>query len=112
MLVLSMTFAAFMKTAFKAYGVTNIHDDSYLTTVGGVSFFGAAFARLIYGIAFDSFGFKKCYMFVLVQELVMAVLIPYINTNKTAYFICVFIMFMCDGAHYTLFPAVASKVYG
>ena len=66
MLCLSFSYLADMKVSFKNYGLGTIGDDRFLSFIGYFAHLASLISRFMFGILADKFGFKKCYMTILV----------------------------------------------
>ena len=61
MLYGSMFYGLFLVNAFKNFGSENIHDDNFLTLVGGIGGAMNGLSRLAWASLMDIFGFKRIY---------------------------------------------------
>ena len=112
MLVLSMSFSYYMKPSLKSYGSTKAYDDFFLTIVGAIAFFFSAVAKFGWGTIQDYLGFTKVYAVVLGMQVVVCLSIELVADNKWLYLIWIILTFLCEGAHFVIFPALASDIYG
>eukprot|EP00347_Sterkiella_histriomuscorum_P010404 403376433 len=112
MLTLSISFSYFMKPSLKSYGSTKFNDDIYLTIVGAVAFLFSAFAKFGWGTAQDYLGFKKVYLMVLAIQILCCLSLNSVADQKDLYLIWIVFIFLCEGAHFVIFPALASDIYG
>ena len=97
MIMLSMTYAFFMKVAFKSYGSTVYKDDVYLTNIAKIGFLVSAISRLAWVLVMEVIGFKAVYMVMLVLQLGLAFSMTYIVENPVLYTIWVCVSWSCEG---------------
>ena len=95
--MLSMTYAFFMKVAFKSYGSTVYKDDVYLTNIAKIGFLVSAISRLVWVLVMEVIGFKAVYMVMLVLQLGLAFSMTYIVENPVLYTIWVCVSWSCEG---------------
>jgi MFS family permease len=79
--------------------------DWYLTLAGCLGSF-------VNGALLDKFGFNKVYMLLLILQLTCSICIYPLRHYGVAFDVFLFISFWCEGAHFSLFPAAAAKLYG
>lgn len=112
MLCLSFAYLADMKVSFKNYGLGTVSDDRFLSFIGYFAHLASLISRFTTGILSDKLGFKNCYMTILVLEMTTAFTMPFISEYKWAYFSYILVIFALDGATLSIFPSLASYVYG
>lgn len=112
MLMCSMAFSDFMKPQMKYYGMYKFNDDLYCTFVGILAFVSSALSKFAWGTIQDYLGFVKVYMITLLLQTFLCFSIDHVATSKTLFAIWIFLVFVCEGAHFVIFPAVASAIYG
>jgi MFS family permease len=114
MLMASMSFSFFLKAALKKYGQTKFNDDLFLSQVSAMGFVFSAFGRFFLGYVSDKIGFAKVYWFMLAIQIIVGFTIELeaISGNKPLFCLWIFAVFLCEGGHFVIFPALASKVYG
>lgn len=102
----------FVINTFKTYGLKHINDDGFLTVVGSVSsVFGGL--RFIWSFFVDHTGsFKKCYMVLLIVQIIFGSTFVFVSSNKPLFFIWVCIIIWCEGGHFTLVPTACAKLFG
>lgn len=112
MLLCSMSFCDFFKPQMKYYGTSKFDNDLFLTFVGILGFISSAGAKFGWGTIQDYLGFVKVYIITLVLQTAICFSIDSIAGNQVVFAIMVFLVFICEGAHFVIFPAVASMLYG
>jgi len=112
MLVLSMSFGYFMKVSYKNYGGTQFKDDAFLTTVAGVGFLVGTLSRLFWGVLQDHIGFKKVYFFILLIQILVSFTMTQVSSSRGMYLLWVSLSFSCEGGHMSIFPPLATAIYG
>ncbi|CDW83396.1 UNKNOWN [Stylonychia lemnae] len=112
MLLMSISFSYFMKPSLKSYGSLKFNDDSYLTIIGAIGYLFSALGRFGWGTATDHFGFFKVYATVLFTQFIVCISLDQISEYSTAYMMWIVLTFLCEGAHFVIFPALASDIYG
>lgn len=108
----SMAFADFIKPQMKYYGTSKFDDDLYLSFVGILSFASSAISKFAWGTVQDFLGFVKVYMITLILQFAICFSIEFITDTKPMYAAVMFLVFVCEGAHFVIFPAVSSAIYG
>jgi MFS family permease len=112
MLMLSMSYCFFIKVVMKNYGSLHHNDDKYLTSVISIAFLCGASARFGWGILLDIIGFKNVYALILLIEIILPFTITIISHSRVMFGIWIPLSSICEGGHYTIFPALASNIYG
>ena len=96
----------------KYYGNSKFEDDSFLTLVGTAAFLSSSVSRLALGAIQDYLGFIKIYMITLVLQALICFTISSLTDTKPMYSIWIVLSFVCEAAHFVIFPAVCSAIYG
>jgi sugar phosphate permease len=112
MMMFSMAFVDFMKPQLKYYGTSKFDDDSFLTAVGMTAFISSSAAKFGWGVVQDYLGFIKVYMITLVLQGVLCFSIDSVSSTRVMFIIWMILVFVCEGAHFVIFPAVSSAIYG
>ena len=113
MLMCSMSFSYFLKPQLKNYGSNKFNDDAFLTVIGIVAFATSAISKFAWGIAQDHLGFIKVYMIMIVIQLFTTATLAFVNSSSKVVFTFLMIFaFICEGAHFVIFPAAATALYG
>ena len=112
MISCSMSFPNFIKPALKNYGSTKFNDDQFLTQIGMFAFSISALGKFFWGILYDKFGFIKCYSVMLIMEIFACFTMDIGSSSKVGFCIWIVFIFSAEGAHFTLFPNLASEIYG
>lgn len=112
MVFFSISNGYFIATNFKNYGITKIPDDRFLTLVGSLSSLCNGGGRLLCGLLYDKFKFKKVYMLLLLIQMVNIVTLRLASNHDILYLIWICVALLCEGGHFVLFPALCWKVYG
>ena len=101
-----------MKPELKYYGTSKFDDDSFLTLVGIIAFISSSAAKFGWGAVQDYLGFIKVYMITLVLQGVLCFTLDSVTNTKIMFTIYMILVFVCEGAHFVIFPAVSSAIYG
>lgn len=112
MLMCSMAFTDFMKPQMKYYGMYKFNDDAYCTFVGILAFISSAVSKFGIGVIQDYLGFVKVYFITLLLQTFLCFSINNVATSKLSFAIYMTFVFVCEGAHFVIFPAVSSAIYG
>lgn len=118
-LVLLMDFFSifpclYLASVFKTMGMQlGDIDDRFLTFVGSIGSVANGLSRVCWGSMQDRLGFRTNYRIVLITELFVFSLMPWIvQTNQYLYMVCVFMGYASLGAHFVLFPNVMVQIFG
>jgi hypothetical protein len=96
----------------KFYGLSKFDDDSFLTTVGMMAFVSSSAAKFGWGAVQDYLGFIKVYMITLVLQCFLCFSMNGLTDSRAMFMIWQILVFVCEGAHFVIFPAVCSALYG
>jgi hypothetical protein len=96
----------------KYYGNSKFKDDSFLTAVGTAAFISSSVSRFALGAIQDYLGFIKIYMMTLILQAFICFSIYSLTSNRIVYVIWIVLSFVCEAAHFVIFPAVCSALYG
>jgi sugar phosphate permease len=107
-----MAFCDFIKPAMKLYGSQHHSNDLYLTMVGMLAFVSSSMSKFIWGVIQDHLGFTKVYAVILFLDFTFCVSLDFVSYNEVLYAIWIFFIFICEGAHFVIFPSVCSAIYG
>ncbi len=77
-----------------------------------VAFISSTIAKFIWGTAQDYFGFVKMYGVLIVIQLFVTFSINFLANTEATFCIYIILSFLCEGAHFVVFPSVASALYG
>jgi hypothetical protein len=107
-----MAFTDFMKPQMKYYGISKFDNDSFLTFVGILGFISSSLSKFGWGVIQDFLGFFKVYIITLCLQTFVCFSLNSLTDQDYMYAIWIFLVFICEGAHFVIFPAVASTIYG
>ena len=96
----------------KYYGSSKFDDDLFLTMVGILGFISSSLSKFAWGTVQDYLGFVKVYMITLILQASISFSMEYVTDSEAMYSTWIFLVFVCEGAHFVIFPAVASAFYG
>ena len=99
-----------MANNFKNYGLKTINDDSFLTLAGSIGSAANGISRVLWGVSYDKFNFKKTFGGLIVIQIVLAATLELVNDIKPVYFIYVCLILVCNGGLFVIFPPLCSKV--
>lgn len=111
MLFNGVFFGVYVAAVYKAVANTVIKD-KYLTIAGSIGSFVNGSSRIFWASLLDKYGFKAIYMIMLFIQLVSSLFIYSARTNTFLYCVFVCLTFLCEGGHFSTFPAAAVKIYG
>ncbi len=80
--------------------------------MGILGFVSSSLAKIGWGILQDYLGFIKVYMLILFLQTAVCFTMESLSSTKTGYAILIFFVFVCEGAHFVIFPALSSAIYG
>jgi MFS family permease len=113
MLFNGLFFGVYMVSVYKDIGLNKGSiGDRELTIAGAVGSFVNGSSRILWASLYDKFGFRIIYMIILVIQLISAVSLYSARFNFVAYSILLWLAFLCEGGHFSLFPPSAVKLYG
>lgn len=107
-----MAFSDFLKPQMKYYGNSKFNNDLFLTFIGILAFFTSSASKFAWGAVQDYLGFSRVYMIILIVQLGVILLLDFVTNTEAMYAIWIFLVFVCEGAHFVIFPAVCSTIYG
>ena len=107
-----MAFTDFMKPQMKYYGGSLFDDDLFLSMVGILGFVSSSVSKFAWGTVQDYLGFVKVYMITLVLQASLSFSMNFLSGARGAYASLIFLVFVCEGAHFVIFPALSSAIYG
>lgn len=86
--------------------------DSSLTVAGALGSFMNGSSRIMWASLQDYFGFRAIYMILLIIQLITAVTLYSAKDSTIVYSSLLCLSFLCEGGHFSTFPAAAVKLYG
>ena len=98
-------------SVYKLYGLSNFHDDFFITTIGSVAFLLGSI-RFPWAYLSDKFSFKLTYFIVLSLQIITSLTLKLISHNKALYFIWICTIIVCEGAQFVLVPTICAKLFG
>lgn len=87
-------------------------DDKALTLAGSIGSVCNGSSRIIWAAFQDRYGFKKVYYILLLLQLAVSASIYSVRQDAVLYTIWVALSFLCEGGHFSMFPAAAAKIFG
>ena len=106
-----MFYGIYMAAVYKT-AAQDVLSDKVLTMAGA---FGSACngtSRIIWATIQDWYGFKSVYICLLVLQCILASTIYAVRSNEVIYPIWVSLSFLCEGGHFSMFPAAAMRIFG
>lgn len=108
---MSIFIGLFTINTFKNFGMKNLNDNAYLTTVGAVSaVFGAI--RFVWSYLVDRYSFKLSYGIILCINIIFGSTLVLVSKSKALYLIWVCMLVWAEGAHFSLVPTLCAKLFG
>ena len=86
--------------------------DNVLTLAGAIGSVCNGSSRPVWAALQDHYGFRKVYLVVMCIQMVVSASIYYVKTDSVLYTLWVAVSFLCEGAHFSQFPAITSKIFG
>jgi OFA family oxalate/formate antiporter-like MFS transporter len=111
LLYCGLFYGLFVASVYKN-SASMVLSDKVLTIAGSIGSFCNGSSRFIWASAMDYFGFKKVYTVIMIMQLVACSTIYQARYNGDIYIGVVAMSFLCEGGHFSLFPAVCMKVFG
>ena len=111
MLFFGIFYGIYMAAAYKGIAQELLDDDT-LTLAGAIGSICNGCSRYFWASLQDVYGFRRVYFVVMVIQLVVSATIWNVRGNAYLYPVWVALSFLCEGAHFSQFPAVSSKVFG
>ena len=112
MVYFSIQNGYFTATNFKAYGLSKISDDSFLTLVGSLSCVFNGGGRFFWGALSDKWNFKRVYFIILTIQIIEIATLRFVSEYKPLYLIWICVALLCEGGHFVIFPPLCLKVFG
>jgi len=103
---------------YKSFGLTFITNDRFLSIVGSVSALFNFGGRLIWGLLFDYFYYKKVMSLLVLLSTIMIGTFYFCSKVKSEtganalFFIYVCLLFFIVGGSFSIFPAVTARCFG
>lgn len=104
----------YLASVFKTMGMKMGHiDDNFLTWIGSIGALANGCSRIGWGPIYDKTGYRMIYKIIIGIELVVCPLMPIVvAANKYLYLICVFLGYLCLGAHFIISPNAMIQIFG
>mmetsp|Transcript_18595 Transcript_18595/g.16473 ORF Transcript_18595/g.16473 Transcript_18595/m.16473 type:complete len:310 (+) Transcript_18595:572-1501(+) len=109
---LSLVQGTFVSFVFKNYGLENIPNDAFITTVGTIGAIMNGISRSFWGILVDKFPYKYVFGSLLLIQIVLGFTIQLVVSNKILYLIWIALSYFCLGGHFSMTPTVCAQLYG
>lgn len=111
MLLFGSFFSLYVASVFKIVAKKYV-SDSVLTMAGSVGAISNSGARIFWAALYDKYGFKIVYATILVIQFANSFTIFGFRKNESVYPWCVALSFFCEGAHFSIFPAMTVNIFG
>lgn len=111
MLFLGIFYGIYMAAVYKKTAQDYL-DDDILTLAGAIGSICNGCSRYLWASLQDHYGFRRVYFVVMVIQLAISATIWNVRTNPHLYPVWVALSFLCEGAHFSQYPALSSKVFG
>jgi MFS family permease len=111
MLFLGIFYGIYMAAVYKKTAQDFLDDDT-LTLAGAIGSVCNGCSRYLWASLQDVYGFRRVYSVVMVIQLVISATIWNVRANPYLYPLWVALSFLCEGAHFSQYPALSSKVFG
>ena len=111
MLFLGIFYGIYMAGVYKKTAQEDL-SDNVLTLAGAIGSVCNGCSRYFWASLQDIFGFRRVYFVVMCIQMVISATIYYVKDSAALYTMWVAFSFLCEGAHFSQFPAVTSKIFG
>lgn len=110
MALLSVSGTFYVASSYKSFGYR--HSDLFLTIVGGSGMTINGISRFGWGIMMDHVSFKMLFGLTIIVEVAMISTFSLIETSGAMFTIWFLVILACEGAHFSIFPTICSKMFG
>ncbi len=76
------------------------------------SFISSSASKFAWGVVQDYLGFIKVYLITLILQGALCFSMDSVVGTQSIFTLYMILTFVCEGAHFVIFPAVASALYG
>ena len=101
-----------LTSVIKIYGVSVIADDSFITNAFSIAILINGISRIFYGFLYDKTSFSAIFLPGLLLSIIFVVTFDIISSNKILFLIWVIVLFLCEGAFFTIFSPIILDYYG
>lgn len=108
----SLIQGIFVSFVFKSYGLENIPDDAFITTVGTIGALCNGLSRSFWANLIDRFSYKIVFSALLILQIVIGFTIDLIKEYKILYLLWVAMSFFTLGGYFSMTPTICAKMYG
>ena len=107
-----MIQSLFWSYVFKNYGLQNIRDDAFITTVGTFGAVANGLSRSFWANLLDRYSLKYVYGPLLITQMIIGLTIDLIKESKPLYFIWIVISYWWLGGNPSITPTICAKLFG
>ena len=111
MLIFGLFYSLYIASVYKSFGAEKL-GDSVLTWAGSIGAICNGCSRILWATLTDYVGFKRVYFLIMLLQIIVASTIYLVRDNGTLYVIYIGLSFLCEGGHFSCFPAVSAKIFG
>ena len=101
-----------VSNCYRDFGNRNEVDQDYIFVLGILFGIVNGSCRLMWGYLMDRFGFKPLMLTISFIEISIATSFYFIVKINILYFICVLLIALCIGGHFSMLAPLFNKVYG
>ena len=111
-LIFYLVFDNLVSNCYRYFGNKNEVKQDYIFTIGILFGIVNGSSRLFWGYLMDKCGFKPLMMIIAFMEISIAASFYFIVSINILYLICVLLISLCIGGHFSLLAPLFNKVYG
>ena len=111
-LIFYLVFDNLVSNCYRDFGNKNEVKQDYIFTIGILFGIVNGSSRLFRGYLMDKCGFKPLMMIIAFMEISTAASFYFIVSINILYLICVLLISLCIGGHFSLLCPLFNKVYG
>ena len=111
LLFLGMFYGLYIASVYKTTAQNSLSDLT-LTFAGAIGSVCNGSSRIAWAALQDAIGFRRVYFLLLSLQLVVSATIYHVKDNEYLYIIWVACSFLCEGGHFSCFPAACVKIFG
>ena len=108
----TLTFGFLLGNTYRNFGIENKLDESGMHTLSKVYTLLNTFSRILWGIICQKFKFKKPYLIIVINQIVVGCLIYFSTFKLYTYFIVVCLGALSYAGHIVLFPNLIHVKFG
>lgn len=104
-------FGVYVTSEFKEIDLDYLSDKT-LTYAGSIGALANGASRIFWATLYDQYGFKRTYAVILAIQFTVSLVMYPLRASAYIYTLCVALTLLCEGGHFSLFPAAAANIFG